>query len=114
MTSVPYSIGDDHSGLSEMRGVVYLDGDDVVIEMETKFLGLFKRPSQTFRFDVTDLEEVRHTRRVWGDTVWLRTHPMERVTEIPGSSEGELCLKVKRAHRPALGGLLDRLELWLV
>ena len=113
MKSVPFSISDNHSGLSEIRGVVCLEGDDVVIEMQIKFIGLFKRPSQSFRFDMTDLEEVRHTRRFWGDTLTLRTRPMEIVTDIPGSSDGALCLKVKRADRPALDALLDRLEMWL-
>ena len=113
MTSVPFSISDNHSGLSEMLGAISLEGDDVVIEMHIKFIGLFKRPSQTFRFDMTDLEEVRHTRRFWGDTVTLRTRPMERVTEIPGSADGALCLKVKRAHRPDLDRLLDYLEMWV-
>ena len=114
MKSVPFSISDDHSGLSDLRGLVCLEGDDVVIEMQIKFLGLFKRPSRAFRFDMTDLEEIRHTRRFWGDTVTLRTRPMERVADIPGASEGALCLKVKRADRPALDVLLDRLELWVV
>ena len=114
MKSVPFSISDSHSSLSDLRGVVCLEGDDVVIEMQVKLLGLFKRPSQSFRFDMTDLEEIRHTRRLWGDTVTLRTRPMERAADIPGSHEGALCLKVRRADRPALDALLDRLELWVV
>ena len=113
MMSVPYSISDNHRGFSEMRGVIGLEGDDVVIEMQVKVLGMFKRPTQSFRFDMTDLEEIRHTRRVWGDTVVLRTRPMDLVADIPGSSDGALTLKVKRADRPALDALLDRLELWL-
>ena len=96
-----------------MRGAVYLDGEDVVIEIQVKVLSLFKQPAQTFRFDMTDLEEIRHRRGFWSDAVTLRTRPMERVTGIPGSAEGALCLKVKRAHRAELDRLLDRLELWV-
>ena len=112
--SVPFSISDNHSGLSALCGVVCLEGEEVVIEMEVKLLSLFKRPPRSFRFDVTDLEEVRHRRRFWGDTVTIRTRPLERVTEIPGAHDGALCLKVKRRDRPALDALLDRLELWLI
>ena len=111
--SVPFSISNAHHGFSEMRGTVCLEGDDVVIEVQVKLLSLFDRPPQSFRFDMTDLEEIRHTRRFWGDTVTLRTRPMDRVTEIPGAADGELCLKVKRAHRADLDRLLDRLEMWL-
>ena len=114
MKSVPFSISDNHSGLSEMRGVICVEGDDIVIEMHVTFIGLFKRPSQSFRFDMTDLEEIRHTRRLWGDTLTLRTRPMDLVADIPGASAGALALKVRRADRPALDVLLDRLELWVV
>ena len=113
MKSVPFSISDAHRGASEMRGTVCVEGDDVVIEMQVKFLSLFKRPPQTFRFDVTDLEEVRHRRGLWNDKVTLRTRPMEAVTRIPGAANGELCLKVKRAHRPDVDRLLDHLEMWV-
>ena len=113
MTSVPFSISNAHRGVSEMRGTVCLDGDDVVVEMQVKLLNLFKRRPQTFRFDMTDLEEVRHKRGWLSDTVTLRTQPMDSVARIPGSSGGMLHLQVKRHHRPDLDRLLDRLELWV-
>ena len=112
MQSVPFSVPNAHRGASEMRGTVCLEGDDVVVEMQVKLFSLFKRPPQTYRFDMTDLEEVRHVRRLWGDTVVLRTRPMDCVGQIPGASNGELHLKVKRRDRSALDALLDRLELW--
>ena len=114
MKSVPFSVPNAHRGFSEMRGAICLEGDDVVIEVQVKLFSLFERPSQAFRFDITDLEEVRHTRRFWGDTVTLRTRPMDRVTEVPGAGNGALTLKVRRAHRDDLDRLLDRLEMWLV
>ena len=113
MPSVPFSISDNHSGASNIRGAIYLEGDEVVIEMQIKFLNLFKRPPQTFRFEVTDLEAVRHKRRVWGDVISIRSRPMDIVARMPGSADGELCLKVKRAHRRLADALIDRLDLWL-
>ena len=114
MLSVPFSISDAHHGFSEMRGAVYLDGDEVVIEIQVKLLSLFDRPAQTFRFHMTDIEEIRHRRGVFSDAITIRTRPMERVTEIPGATNGELCLKVKRARRADVDRLLDRLDLWIV
>ena len=114
MQSVPFSISDAHHGFSEMRGSIYLDGDDVVIEVQVKFLSLFDRPAQTFRFDITDLEAVRHRRGMFSDSVTIRTRPMERATDIPGSADGAICLKVKRRDRRAVDLLLDRLDLWVV
>ena len=114
MLSVPFSISDAHHGLSEMRGVVYIDGEEVVVEMQVKLFNLFKRPAQAFRFDVTDLDEVRHRRGVFSDSVTLRTRPMEIAAQIPGSADGTLSLKVRRRDRRAVDALLDRLDLWIV
>lgn len=113
MTSVPFSVPDAHSGFSEMRGAICVEGDDVVIEIQVKFLSLFDRPSQTFRFDMTDLEEIEHKRGFWGDTVAIRTRPMDRVTQIPGAGDGKLVLKVKRSRRADLDRLLGHLEMWV-
>ncbi len=113
MRSVPFSTGDVHGGFSEGRGTICMEGDEVVIELQVSFLNLIKRAPRTYRFDMTDLEEIRHKRGWLADKVTLRTRPMERVTEIPGSDDGELCLKVKRAHRRDLAQLLDRLEMWV-
>ena len=114
MVSVPFSISNAHRGASDMRGTVRVEGDELVIEMQVKVFNLFKKAPQTFRFELTDLEEVRHTRRVWGDTVVLRTQPMDRVAAIPGSSSGELHLKVRRRDRPHLDTLLERIDLWIL
>ncbi len=114
MTSIPFSISNAHRGASEMRGTVCVDDDEVVVEMQVKLWSLFKRPPQTFRFDVTDLEEIRHKRSLLGDTVVLRTRPMDLAAQVPGSANGELTLKIKRSRRREVDALLDRLDLWVV
>ncbi|MDT7856240.1 hypothetical protein RQM47_06280 [Rubrivirga sp. S365] len=117
MKSVPFkakSTFDLRGGYFKGQGTIRLQGDDIVVEVQVWPLPTFKQTVRTYSFDMTDLEEIRHTRRFWGDTLTLRTRPMERVTEIPGAANGALTLKVKRADRPALDAFLDRLELWLV
>ena len=113
MQSVPFKVHEVHGGFSEARGALYIEGDDLVVEVQTSLLGLFQREPETYRIELTDLEEVRHKRGLTGDRLTLRTRPMDRVAAIPGGGKGELCLVVKRAHRRALDALLDRLDLWL-
>ena len=113
MTSIPFSTGDVHGGFSEGRGTICVEDDDVVIEVEVAVFGLFKRQVQTFRFDMTDLEEIGHKRGVFRDKLAIRTRPMDRVSRIPGASDGVLCLFVKRRHRRDVDRLLDRLEMWV-
>jgi len=113
MLSVPFSTGDIHGGLSEGRGAIRVDGDDVVIEVQVKVFGMFDQGAKTFRFELTDLEEVRHKRGWFGDKVTIRTRPMGLIGDIPGATEGALILKMKRRNRRDVDALLDRLDLWL-
>src|SRR5690606_26832025 len=101
-----------HGGFSEAAGLIYVDDEELVIEIEMKWLSLFRRPPQVYRFDLVDLDAVRYKKGFRNDRLTLRTRPMETLAEVPGVSEGELCLLVARKDRAALEDLLDRLDLW--
>ncbi len=113
MTSVPFMTNEAHGGLTTVRGALAVDGEDVVVEVQTSLLGLFKQAPRTFRFDLTDLAEVHHRRGPFRDTLRIRTQPMDRATQVPGSKDGVLTLRVKRRHRGDLDRLLHRFEMWL-
>ncbi|HIG73084.1 MAG TPA: hypothetical protein EYQ24_00460 [Bacteroidetes bacterium] len=114
MIRVPFSTPDIDGGLSEGKGVLTLDGDTLTIEVDVAFMGLFKRDSRRVRFDITDLDQVRHRRSPLGDRVTFRTDPMDLVGRVPGAAQGELVLKTKKKHRRDVEALLERLELWIV
>lgn len=114
MLSVPFATGDIHGGFAEGRGAICVDGDDLLIEVQVTVMGMWQREARTFRFELTDLEEVRHQRGPFRDRITLRTRPMSLIAKVPGASEGALVLKVKRRHRRAVDALLDRLDLWIV
>ncbi|SRR5690606_37039483 len=113
MQSVPFKIDEVHGGFTEAGGAVYVDGDDLVFEIETALMGMWNRKTRTYRLDLTDLEDVRHKRTLAGDKLLLRTRPLDLLSVIPGAREGTLTLKVKRKDRRALNALLDRLDLWV-
>lgn len=113
MKSVPFSTGQVHGGFSEGRGTICVEDDEVVIEVQVSFLTLFNQAPETYRFDMTDLEEIRHKRGWLRDKLTIRTRPMDIVTQIPGAAEGALDLHVKRAHRRDLDRFLDHLEMWV-
>lgn len=114
MTSIPFATGDIHGGFSEGQGALRLDGDEIVIEVQVKVFGMFEQSAQTFRFELTDLESVEHKRGPFSDAITLRTTPMGLVSKVPGASDGQLRLKIKRRYRPDVDALLDRLDLWIV
>ena len=114
MPSVAFSTPDIHSGLSEAKGMLYVDENDVTLEIEVTHIGLIKGRSRTVQFELTDLDSVRHKRSILGDTLTIRTQPRDLVTDLPGAADGELCLKIKKKHRRDLDAVLDRMELWLI
>lgn len=111
--SVPFRVREVHGGLSEAAGVLYVEDDELVIELEMKLFSLFRRAPNVYRFDLVDLDEVRYKKGLRHDRLTLRTRPLEVLAAVPGVSKGELCLLIKRACRDDLDHLLDRLDLWL-
>ena len=114
MTPVPFETDTVHGGFSEARGTIRVDGDEVVIGVQVKTIGLINGTPQSFRFDVFDLDTVECTRGLLRDRLTIRTRPMRHATQVPGGSEGCLTVSVRRKYRPALDALLDRLDLWVV
>ncbi|MDX1420042.1 MAG: hypothetical protein R3181_08755 [Rubricoccaceae bacterium] len=112
MESVTFRVKEVHGGFSEAAGMIYVDGDDLVLEVETKLLSLFRRPPKVYRFELVDLDAVRYKKGFRHDRLTLRTRPLDAIADVPGVSEGELCLLVARKDRDALDRLLDRLDLW--
>jgi hypothetical protein len=112
MRSVPFTISEVHGGLTEGHGVAYVEDEYLVLEVQTAFLGLFKKDPQTYQIDLTDLESVRYRKGLWKDKLRLRTLTLDVLDPVPGVQKGELCLHIARKHREALDVLLDRLDLW--
>lgn len=113
--AVPFTIDKVHGGLSRAHGHAFVDGEELVLEMQTMLLSFVKQQPKTYRFDLVDLESVRHKRSLMGgDTITLRTRPLDVVADLPGAENGGLKLCIKRAHRAEVDALLEYLDLWLV
>ncbi|HLT46439.1 MAG TPA: hypothetical protein VK002_04355 [Rubricoccaceae bacterium] len=112
MLSVPFEIGEVHGGFSEAHGVAYVEDEYLVLEVQTAFLGMFKKDPRTYWIDLTDLESVRYKRGLRKDRLTLRASTLDVLDAVPGVQKGELRLLVRRKDRGALDVLLDRLDLW--
>ena len=111
--SVPFTVRRRDNGLSETKGCLYIDGDEIVVETQTTMMGLWRRSPKEHRLELTDLETVSHKQGLLGDRLTVRTRPMALVSRLPGAAEGALVLSVARRDRDGLDRVLERLELWL-
>lgn len=112
MQSVPFKIDEVHGGFTEAGGCVYIEGEDLVFEVETALMGMWNRKAKVYRIDLTDLEEVGYKRSPLGHKLTFRTRPLDIISDLPGTKEGVLTLNIKRKDRAAMDVLLDRLDLW--
>ena len=112
MESVPFKVKEVDGGFSEAHGSAYVEGEDLVLDVEKAFLGRFMRKSTLFRIELTDLDTVRYKKGLVNDRVDIRTRPMERLAKVPGVTEGTLSVVVSKKNREQLNVLLDRLDLW--
>ena len=114
MLPVPFKTDTVHGGFSEAHGTIRVDGEQVVVEVQVKTLGMISGAARSFRFDVTDLDTVEHSRGLLRDRLTLRTRPMHHATQMPGGAEGRFQVTVRRRDRRALDAFLDRIDLWIV
>lgn len=112
MESVPFKVREVDGGFSEAHGSAYIEGDDLVLDIEKAFLGHFMRKSKLHRIELTDLDTVRYKKGMRSDRLDIRTRPLERLAKVPGVVEGTLSIKVSKKDREQLEVLLDRLDLW--
>ena len=113
MPSIPFDIESDELGLSKSKGMLHVDDEHLTFEIQTTYVGYFKRAPKTYRIDLTDLDEVGYKKGLLRDQVTVRTRPLSRIAQLPGANERGLTLCVKRTHRKVLHTALDRLHLWL-
>lgn len=112
MPNVPFEIERPAHSLMRSKGVLRVDGEHLTFEVQTTVFGFVQRSPQTYRLDLTDLDEVRYKRGLLRDRLTIRTRPLDRITKLPGAADGELSLRIKRADRRAVEPVLDRLHLW--
>ena len=112
MSSIPFDIESDELGLSKSKGVMHVDDEHVTFEIQTTFVGIFKRSPKTYQIELTDLDEVGYKKGLLRDRLTVRTRPLDQIARLPGADEQGLSLCIKRTHRKSLQSVLDQLYLW--
>jgi hypothetical protein len=112
MPGVPFDIERSSHGVARSKGVLRVEAEHLVFDVQTTVLGFFHRTPKTVRLDLTDLDEVHYNKGLLRDRLTIRTRPLDRITKLPGAADGELRLRIKRGDRRALEPVLDHLHLW--
>ena len=100
-------------GAARAVGTVAVQDTDLVLSVQTHVARVFTTRPQTLRVDLTDLDTVRHQRRLTCDVLELTVCDLEALRGVPGANGTTLRMDVQKRHRDLLRGLLDRLHLWM-
>ncbi|MEZ5347210.1 MAG: hypothetical protein R2681_16815 [Pyrinomonadaceae bacterium] len=92
--SVPFKM---ESGLSEIDGIAKFSSAGVVLEFESKFLGLIKSGVKENRVALDEIMDLRFRKgffKFWSK-IEIRMNSFSRLAELPNSG-GKITLKIKR------------------
>ena len=91
-TSIPFK---SESGLSQVNGVAKFSSAGIVLEFESKFIGLFSSGIKEVRLPVAELLDVKFKKGVMkrGAKIDIRLKSFALLTELP-NTEGKVVLKL--------------------
>ena len=104
MSRVPFSL-DLNDGLVTLRGHVWLDGDDLVIEAKRAALDLIPFGRETFAIPADEIESIELETGLVKSRLVIRPFSFEHLDGFPGDPADEICLPVGRKHRAAAEAL---------
>jgi hypothetical protein len=103
---------DDDAFFRESEGVVRVEGDQLVIEYQTKdaFFGTFKSDVKVAAVPVAAISWVKFKRRMFSAQLSIQARAMKAVENIPASKQGRLRLKFARDLRDDAERLAEVLQ----
>ena len=102
MESVPFSIKGVYQGLADCRGMVRLESNQLVIELETRdgIFGVLRSGVKTISIPYIELESVTFRRGFFrGGRLRICAHRLSTLANIPGQQGAEIELMITRRHR---------------
>ena len=95
-TSVPFKT-ETHHGLSSINGVAKFSSAGVVLEFESKLLGLIGGGVKEVKIRKEEILDVKFKKGVFkrGSKIEIRTKTMAKLAELP-NNDGKLSLKLSR------------------
>ena len=97
--SFAFSIHDVHHGIAEVAGLARASKYGLILEFETKYLGMLKSGVKEVGISISEIESV-NLKEGWLRTeVIVKARSLRTLTEIPGSHQGQVKLRIPRKER---------------
>jgi hypothetical protein len=97
MASIPFSI-DDSRGHT-IGGLLFLEAEFVVFEIQVQKWGLYKEPVETVKAELGVIDSIRFEQGFFKDRLYLVPKRAELLAALPGDHTSEIKLKVNKRYR---------------
>jgi hypothetical protein len=110
--ALAFAFNDPDGSFTESEGVIWLEGDEIVIEHQTKdaFFGTFKSKVKVARVPLDAISWIRFKRGMFSAELTIQARAMQAVEHIPTNKQGRLRLKFTRDLRDEAAQLAEVLQ----
>lgn len=110
MSRIPFSLPELHHGTTEVRGVLYLEDEFLVFEIETSLFGEFNKEQKLIKIEPKALQAIRFETGIFKDRICIRPKKADLLEALPGTFLREVALKVWRQHRRNAEQLVETIQ----
>ncbi len=112
VSRLPFQLPDANLGITEIKGVVYLDEAYLVLEVRSGVTGGTKKKQQVIKVEPGALEEVQFNRGTFRDQLYLKPKKRDLLRAMPGMYKNKEALKLRipKRYRAEAEHLVDEIR----
>ena len=101
LESIPFRLPSTHLGLTEVRGILFLEEEFLVFEIASGLPGGTHKERQKIKVEVAALNAILYERGILRDTLMIRPKKYDLLSVMPGQHKEALRLSIRKQHREA-------------
>lgn len=98
---IPFTLSQSDNFLMESSGIIRLEAKHLVMEYQSRdaVLGMVKSSVNEVRLSLNDVQHITFKKGLFSNTLRIQAKAMRAFEKVPGSVQGAVELKIKRADR---------------
>lgn len=114
LDSVPFKLEDTNMGFTEHSGVLYMEEEFLVFDIQSGLKGVTRPTRQQVKVEPKAISGIRLKQGTTKDTLFIKPKKSKLLVAIPGDHEREVKLKIKKKHRVAVERIIQRIVNWSI
>ncbi|HKI44139.1 MAG TPA: hypothetical protein VKA08_02285 [Balneolales bacterium] len=112
---LPFTIKDLEYGLKEAVGFLRFDKNHLILELQQQdaFVGALKSDVQNLKISFSEIQEIKIDKGMFSTNVIIEGSHMASLSEVPGSKQGNVELKIDRKNKKEADRVISALNLAL-